>query len=270
MGTGPASESAFREALEASGEALPLTKRLFYKLFFGPDWRYALWSYAYLRCVDDVVDAESKVEQSLELVAAQKEFIQEVYDGRNDGHDLDAPARYGYPFFAWDRDNGAPLRAHVEAVLNTIDFDLRRRERVLSEAELDAYMLEIGRPFFRYVAYFASGTAEVPLACLDPGSRAYLYADALMDLEEDLAVGLINVPAEAIAEYSIDLENPGPGLERWRPVRIDEVLGYFREAQTSVDRIENRKVRLLYRFYLARKKRRFLRYLRRSGLAGAR
>lgn len=268
MGSDYVTETSFREALEASGESLPPLKRLFYVLFFGADWRYALLSYAYLRCVDDVVDNEAEVTASLELLASQKELIGAVYAGQVSAEELSGPECYGFPFFAWDRDNGAPLRDHVVAVLDTIDFDIRRRDRVLTSAELDDYMLKIGRPFFRYVAYFASGAkAEVPLNCLDLGSRAYLYADALMDLEEDLAVGLINIPAEVIEEYEVDLKEPTAGIARWRPVRTAEVLEYYRQARASVGAIDHGRVRLLYRFYLGRKERRFRRFLRGIGLA---
>ena len=269
MASGELDPSLFREAMQASGEPLPLQKKLVYRLLFGADWRYSFLGYAYLRCVDDTVDSVQDAATSLELMAAQRGLMAAAYEGILEKEEVVAPARYGLPFFAWDRDRGAPLRAQFEAFLDTMEFDIRRRGRVPSASELDDYYLTTGGAFLRCLAYFATGEPELPAPCLDLGSRAYLYADALMDLEEDLAVGLINIPPKAIEEYAIALEDPASGLERWRPVRAAEILDYFQQAQATVSSIDSLSMRLLFRYFLERKKRRFLLFLRRRGLAQA-
>ena len=269
MGSSELDPSLFRDAMRASGEPLPLQKKLFYAVLLGKDWRYSLLGYAYLRFVDDVVDNGQDAAVSSELMTEQRAFIAAAYDGTLEQDEVVVPARYGLPFFAWDRGKGSPLKALMEAFLDTIEFDIRRRNQVQSASELDDYVLTTGHAFLRCLAYFATGKPEMPDPCLDLGSRAYLCADALMDLEEDLAVGLINIPAEVIEEYAIDLGKPEAGLERWRPVRAAEVLEYCRQARATVNLIDKLSLRLLYRFYLGRKKRRFLRFLRQSGLAGA-
>lgn len=259
--------SLFSEAMAASGEPLPLGKRIAYRLLFGKDWRFSLLGYAYLRCIDNTVDDVEDRATSLELMAAQREFIAAAYEGTLETKEVGAPGSYGLPFFFWDRDRGAPLRPQFEAFLDTMEFDIRRRGQVPSAEDLDHYFLTMGRAFIRCLAYFATGKPELPEACLDPGSRAYLCADALMDLEEDLAVCIINIPQEIIEEYAIDLEEPASGLDRWRPVRTAEVLEYFRQARETVPLINKLSMRILYRYFLGRKKRRFLRFLRRQGLA---
>lgn len=259
--------SLFGEAMEASGEPLPLAKRTAFRLLLGEDWRYSLLGYAYLRCIDNTIDKVVDRATSLELMAAQRQFIAEAYDDTLDTGEVVAPGRYGLPFFVWDKDRGSPLRAQIEAFLDTMEFDTRRRGKVPSAEDLDDYFLRTGRAFLRCLAYFATGKPDLPEPCLDLGSRAYLCADALMDLEEDLGVGLINIPPEVVDEYAIDLAQPEPGLERWRPVRAAEVLEYFKQARDTVPLIDKLSMRILYRHYLARKKRRFLRFLRGRGLA---
>jgi len=268
MSTSPGLDpTLFDEAMRASKEPLPLAKRLSYALLFGADWRYSLLGYAYLRCFDDILDVGRDEATSLELMAAQRKIMDAAYEGTLEQEDAGPPARYGLPFFAWDREQGAPLRAQFEAFLDTMELDVRRRGRVLSAAELDDYVLATGHAFLRCLAYFSTGKPEAPGPCLDLGSRAYLYADGLMDLEEDLAVGLINISPEVIEEYAIDLEEPEAGLARWRPVRAAEVLEYFRQAQDTIPLIDKLSLRLLYRHFLHRKRRRFLRFLRQRGLA---
>jgi phytoene/squalene synthetase len=256
----------FHEAKQASGEALPLPKRISYALLFGADWRYSMLGYAYLRCVDDIVDVGQDEATSLELMATQRELMDAAYEGTLKPEDAFGPARFGLPFFAWDRDQGAPLRAEFKSFLDTMEFDIRRRGRVPSAAELDDYVLATGHAFLRCLAYFSTGNPEMPAPCLDLGSRAYLHADALMDLEEDLAVGLINMPPEVVEEYAIDLEEPTAGFARWRPVRAAEVLEYFRQAHSTIPSIDRWSMRILYRHFLHRKKRRFLRFLRTRGI----
>jgi phytoene/squalene synthetase len=259
--------SLFGDAMRASGEPLPLAKKLSYAILFGADWRYSLLGYAYLRLVDNVVDDGQDEATSLELLASQRGFMAGVYEGTLGEQQAVGPGRYGLPFFVWDRDKGSRLRAQFEAFLDTMEFDVRRRDRVPSATELDDYVLTTGHAFLRCLSYFATGELELPDSCLDLGSRAYLYADALMDLEEDLAVGLINFPPEVMEKYAIDLEAPQAGLARWRPVRAAEVLDYFRQAHATITTIDNRSMRLLYRHFLARKKRRFQRFLEQRGLA---
>ena len=258
--------SLFREAMQASGEALPLPKKLAYAILFGRDWRYSMLGYAYLRCFDDILDVGRDEASSLRMMAEQRQIMAGAYDGKPEPEDAGRPAIYGLPFFYWDRANGAPLRPQFESFLDTMEFDIRRRGRVLDTKELDDYILATGHAFLKCTAYFATGETDMPAPCLDLGSRCYLYADGLMDLEEDLAVGLINIQPEVIEEYEIDLQAPTEGLARWRPVRAKEVMEFFRQARQTIGLIDKLSLRLLYRHFLNRKERRFVRFLRQSGL----
>ncbi len=116
--------------MRASGEPLALPKKLSYAILFGVDWRYSLLGYAYLRCVDDVVDHGEDEAASLELLATQRGFMDAVYEGTLGQEQVVGPARYGLPFFVWDRDKGTHLRTQFEAFLDTMEFDVRRRGRV--------------------------------------------------------------------------------------------------------------------------------------------
>jgi phytoene/squalene synthetase len=252
--------------MKASGEPLPLPKMIAYRVLFGADWRYSMLGYAYLRCFDDIIDDKRDEASSLEMMASQREFMDAAYEGRLSQQELGVPARYGLPFFLWDRERGAHLRPQFEAFLETMEFDISRRGRVLSAAELDAYFVKTGRAFLSCLSYFSTGKLDLLEHSLRVGSLAYLCADALMDLEEDLAVGLINIPREVLQEFEIDLNSPEAGIERWRPVRAVEVLEYFHDARATIPSIESRSLRLLYRHFLSRKKRRFLRFLGTRGI----
>ena len=80
----------FNEAMRVAGEPLPPPKKLSYRLLFGPDWRYSLLGYAYLRCVDNIVDSEEDTATSLELMAAQREFMATAYEADVKPEDLES------------------------------------------------------------------------------------------------------------------------------------------------------------------------------------
>ena len=59
---------------------MPPQKKLAYALLFGFDWRYSMLGYAYLRCVDNVVDDVEDEATSLELMAEQRNFMATAYE----------------------------------------------------------------------------------------------------------------------------------------------------------------------------------------------
>ena len=92
MGISRLDPSLFREAMRASGEPLPLQKKLSYAVLFGADWRYSMLGYAYLRCFDDIIDDELDEATSLELMAEQRGFMDAAYEGTLEPEDVGVPA----------------------------------------------------------------------------------------------------------------------------------------------------------------------------------
>jgi hypothetical protein len=259
-----------REAFAAAGEKHFVLARVLYSTLFGADWGQAILGFAYLKTLDDLVDEDRDAGRAREVLAAQLRFIDRVYAGRPLAEARHPPERFGHPFFSHDQRCGAPLRATFEAILATMDLDTRRRGRPLTAAALDTYVLELGGGVLRFLMHFAAPGVVLPAPFLAHASRAYLYADALIDLEHDLALNLINVPAEDIGRYHLSLDPSDPRLRAWAASEAGRVLASFDAALAEGRRLERWSLRLLATLYLSSKRRKLLRFLAAEGLAPAR
>lgn len=246
------------EAYRASREKNYVLARLLYGTLFGRAWRHAIVGFAWLKCLDDAVDEEPDADRAADTLRRQRRLMERVYGGDGlSGEALPIPDRFGVPLFRRDRALGAPLRPILEAILETMAFDVDRRGKVLSDAELDAHVVKLGGSVLRYLAHFVSMDLRLPDEYVEPASRAYLHADSLIDLAEDLRAGLINIPAEAMERYGIDPRSPGPEVEAWRRNQVPGITALFEEARSHTRRIDSRAMRLLSSLFLARKRRHF-------------
>jgi hypothetical protein len=258
-----------REAFASAGEKRFFLAQFLYRMVFGPDWKQAILGFAYFKHLDNLVDEDPDAGRALAVLAAQRRFIDDVYaGGPHTGH-LGLPERFGAPFFEYDRRIGAPLRVEFETLLDSMEFDTRRRGAVLSAAALDAYVVDLGGGIFRALLYHAAPDVILPPGFVARASRAYLYADALIDLRQDLAAGVINVPAEDVERYGLSLDASDSRLRSWIADRAGRVLDDFAAAFAEGRRLERWTLRFLARLYLSSKRRTLRRFLRREGLEPA-
>jgi len=279
-------DSVLREAFGAANEKHFGLARVFYRLLLGPEWRYCLLGFSYVKCVDDIVDVDPVPDRALALLESQLDLMERVYsteistetskrtsNGFSDkgseeinAEDLPHPARFGYYLFTHDRDQGGPLRQILSDIMETMSFDVRRKGRVLSEAELREHAVKVGATSIRFLGHFVDRGVELPAPFLRESSLAYLKADNLIDLEADLADGIINIPAEEIEREKIVLEVSDAGMRRWVETEATRVASLFERAREETSRLTGRKMRFLARVYMWRKRRAFLRFLeRRTG-----
>lgn len=255
-----------REAFHAAGEKRYPLARIGYPLLLGRDWRYALLGWGYIKTLDDIVDEEPSAEQSVDVLKAQGQMIEGIYAGVSQRAPLSRTELYGEAFFRWDREQGAGLRASVEAVLETMEFDILRRGRVSSRDEIDAYIVKMGGALFDFLVHFAARGLALPSGLRESGSRAYLYADTLMDLEHDLAFGLVNVPSEDLDTYAIDPTAPDTTtLHRWIADRAPEVERQFDIAYALLRELP-RVTGVWGKMLLDAKRKKFQRFLAEAGL----
>jgi hypothetical protein len=253
-----------REAFRNAGERRYLLSKLFYSAIFGRRWEIAMVGWAYIKCLDDAVDEEPATDKALAVVAAQRDLIVRVYGGGSVDGVLAVPESYGRAFFAYDAVHGRRCRPLIETILDTMEFDVVRRHTLLPAARIDAYMVELGAAIIRYTAHFLADDFPLSEPFVHSASRAYLYADALIDLEHDLRFGVINVPAEDVADWHLDLAAPGQKLREWVASQAPAVFGHFSTALTEAGRLPGIRVKLLSRLFLSRKRAQLARFLARQ------
>ncbi len=248
-------EPFFRRAFQACGEKHYGLARLFYPRLLGRDWHYCLLGFAYLKCLDDLVDEDADPDRALAAMKQQRQLIERIYAGW-DGEPLPpAPESYAVHFFRWDRERGAPLRAGMEVVLDRMAFDLGRRGMAFPRHELDAHLVAMGSALVDYLSHFTHGPGtRLPDAVRETGSLAYLHADNLIDLEHDLAQGVINIPLEDLDAYSIDPLVAGDAAVLWRIDRRPRVEAWFEES-IGATRGGGLSLRVFGRLLLERKRR---------------
>lgn len=262
-------EPLLREAFAASGEKrFELSSRLYPRLF-GPDWDYVLLGFAYVKVIDNVVDVERDAEKALAYMVRQRRLMEACYAGAAPDGELPRPDHFGRQFFLQDARAGAPLRSCFEDVFAVMEFDVRRRGRVLSHDELDAHLVATGEPGIRFLTTFMAPEVELPPPYLALASRAYLWADSLLDLEEDLADGLINVPAEAIERFELTPAVEDAALPLWVAEQAGRTMGYFDQALAQTDELEHPALILFCKLYLGRKRKKLLRLLEKRGIPAA-
>lgn len=260
-----ASPVLVREAFDAAGEKHFLLARTLYAVLFGRDWGQAILGFGYLKCLDDLVDEDPDSERALAVLARQTDFIRTIYEF-GEVESLAGPERYGFPFFVHDRDRGAPLRSSFETILATMEFDTRRRGIVLDAAELDDYFVELGSGVLRFLLQFGAPDFEPPTAFITQASRAYLMADALIDVRHDLNQGVINISKQDVDRFALSLEPDDPSLVAWIGEYAPIVMQLFREALAHGFRLSRRSLRLLSALYLSTKRRSLNRFIAREGL----
>ena len=119
---------------------------------------------------------------------------------------------------------------------------------------------------FDFLVHFAARGLALPSGLRESGSRAYLYADTLMDLEHDLAFGLVNVPSEDLDTYAIDPTAPDTTtLHRWIADRAPEVERQFDIAYALLRELP-RVTGIWGKMLLDAKRKKFQRFLAEAGL----
>jgi hypothetical protein len=258
------STALVREAFRNAGEHNYLLSKLLYSAIFGRRWELALVGWAYIKCLDNAVDEEPAADAALAVVETQRELLARVYAGRDVDRALPVPESYGRAFFAYDAARGARCRPLIETIIDTMEFDVRRRHTLVPAARLDTYMVELGEAIIRYTTSFLATDSPLSDAFVHSTSRAYLYADSLIDIEHDLRVGVINIPAEDVAAWQLDIGAANPRVREWVARRAPAVFGYFAEARTAAAQVRGLRVTLLSRLFLSNKRAQLTRHLARA------
>lgn len=258
-----------REAFGTAGEKRFLLARALYRAALGPHWGHLVLAFAYMKRLDDLVDEDPEPARALELLREHRRFIASVYAGATPAGDPVAPARFAWPFLAWDRDRGAALRAPLERLLRTMEFDTLRRGRVLDAAALDTYVLEVGASVTDLLGPLLMPGDALPADFVTAASRAYLGADAVIDVRHDLALGLVNIPREDLARHALDPEPSHPRLAGWIAERAPLLATEFDRALAGGRRLDGWSARVLAQLYLATKRRHLARFLARERGAGS-
>jgi phytoene/squalene synthetase len=210
--------------------------------------------YAYFRWVDDTLDSDgSSPSENLAFIARQKSLLEACYRGAFPLA-VNANEQMLVDLVRHDPEQGSGLQIYLCNMMAVMDFDARRRGRLVSQKELDAYTHHLASAVTEAMHYF------IGHCCPSPRDETrYLAVTAahithmLRDTYDDVQHGYYNFPRELLAAKQIQPDDLHSSAYRlWVRSRVQLARGYFALGKRYLARVSNLRCRLAGYAYTAR------------------
>ena len=211
-------------------------------------------AYAYFRWVDDSLDSlEGSQAEHLAFIARQRSLLEACYRG-----DFSSPVNDNeqmlFDLVRQDREPDSGLQFYLRNMMAVMDFDARRRGRLVSQIELDRYSHLLASAVTENMHYF------IGHCCPSPHDETrYLAVTAahithmLRDTYDDVQAGYYNIPRELLeAHHTQPQDLQSPVYRVWARSRVQLARAYFRLGRDYLSRVKNLRCRLAGYAYTAR------------------
>jgi phytoene/squalene synthetase len=213
-----------------------------------------LRAYAYFRWADDRIDIDlSGCEERLTFIERQKALVDSLYRGERPD-DLSPEEAMLADLISHDQMPASGLRSFICNFMAVIAFDACRAGRLISRNELDAYTTSLANAVMDGLQYFICNGHPYPKT----GRRILAVTGAhithmLRDMLEDLPAGLINIPAETLEAYGLDIADVNfEHLQPWVREQVALARSCFQEGEKYIDSLEVLRCKLAGVWYCAR------------------
>lgn len=149
---------------------------------------------------------------------------------------------------------GGGLRAYLRNMMRVMEFDVSRRGKLISHAELNRYTHWLAVAVTEALDYFLGNGAVTP-----HDQTRYLGASAahimhmLRDTYDDVRVGYYNIPREVLEANGIGpLDVASEAYRAWVKSRVQLSGTYFDAGSAYLARVPNVRYRLAGLAYIAR------------------
>ena len=210
-------------------------------------------AYAYFRWIDDRIDeGEGSAAERAVFLRRQQSLVEAGYRGRMPG-DLCPEEQLLADLIVGDDEPDSGLRAYLDNMMAVMAFDLERRGRLISAAELERYTDLLATAVSEALFHFIGHDTPPPLEGRATAVRGAHIIHMLRDLIEDCAIGYYNIPAEYLAAHGIGVDDyDHPAFRAWVAERVALARDCFHEGRAFIGRVSNRRCRLAGRAYVAR------------------
>ncbi|HEX6475121.1 MAG TPA: squalene/phytoene synthase family protein [Candidatus Limnocylindria bacterium] len=222
----------------------------------------AMRAYAYFRWVDDVLDGcaarhgwafGAGVPDRLHFLERQEALLDRCIAG-DPPPDVTAQESM---LVALVRDGDLAawgLEAYLREMMRVMRFDVGRRGRLVSQAELEAYSAWLATAVIGAMRYFIGGERTAPT---DAASyRAVVGAHTLhmlRDTAEDIATGYFNVPRELLETHGIGpADTCSQPYREWVAARVRQASADLDAGSAYFSRVPNLRHRLAGLAYISR------------------
>ena len=211
-------------------------------------------AYAYFRWVDDVLDAESgSGSERCLFLKRQESLLEKCYQGEAP-RDVDLEEEMLVALVQNDTEKNSGLQFYLRNMMAVMAFDVERRGRPISQAELNAYMRWLADAVTEAIHYFIGHDDFSP----HTEARSLAVAGAhithmLRDTFEDTQAGYYNIPREVLdANHITPQDVQSEAYRAWVRERVRLARTYFKAGKQYLNHVENPRCRLAGFAYAAR------------------
>jgi hypothetical protein len=211
-------------------------------------------AYGYFRWVDDILDADSgSKSERMAFLERQKSLLESCYRGGSLS-DLNIQEKMLVELIQHDTEKNSGLQTYLRNMMLVMDFDARRRGRVISQVELDEYTRWLARAVTEAMHYFIGHGTFAP-----QDETRYLAVSAahithmLRDAFEDVQAGYYNIPREVLDMNRFRPQDEQREADRaWVKSRVLLAREYFKAGKDYLARVQDPRCRLAGFAYAAR------------------
>ena len=211
-------------------------------------------SYAYFRWVDDCVDAETvSLSERMEFLDRQQRLLDASYRREKPGS-VSAEEQILVDLVYGDDEKDSGLQSYLRNMMAVMLFDVRRRGRVISQAELSEYTCLLATAVTDALHYFIGHNCPAPCSkarylAVQGAHVVHMLRDAL----EDTAIGYFNVSREYLQKHGISpQEVDSPAYQKWVSSRVRLAEAYFKAGEQYIAQVKNLRCRMAGFAYTAR------------------
>lgn len=211
-------------------------------------------AYAYFRWVDDILDAGTGSQaDKIAFLERQQSLLEACYRLQSPG-DLSEQERLLADLIANDREDNSGLQSYLRNMMAVMVFDVERRGRLISQAELSEYSRLLATAVTEALHYFIGHNCPPPC-----NEKRYLAVQGahvvhmLRDALEDTGAGYFNIPAEYLQAQGISVQNTDQrAYWDWVRARVKLARSYFNAGRDYLAQVKNLRCRLAGFAYMAR------------------
>ena len=218
-------------------------------------------AYAYFRWVDDLLDADDRGSMAGDAERARREGFLRRQKGLLDRSlrgeappDADRHEAMLVDLVRHAESTDSGLEAYLRHMMRVMEFDLGRRGRLVSGAELDDYTRWLAIAVTEAMHHFIGHGGAAP-----HDETRYLAVSGahilhmLRDTYDDVRLGYYNVPREVLEAGSIGPADVDSAPYRaWVAARVRLARSYLEAGRTYFARVQSRRHRLAGLAYIAR------------------
>ncbi len=211
-------------------------------------------AYAYFRWLDDILDAdEGSMSGRLAFLERQKSLLENSYR-REPFRDASPQENMLVELIDHNPEENSGLHTYLRDMMRVMEFDARRRGRLISQTELSEYTGWLASAVIEALHYFIGHDDFTP-----HDETRYMAVSAahithmLRDAFEDVQAGYYNVPSEVLKAHHIDPQDvQREAYRQWVKSRVQQARHYFEAGKLYFHRVQNVRARLAGVAYISR------------------